>query len=54
MNETDDNDQSLAPLRDLPEEVCLEQVAQLVAGFPLATARRVGLQRSEQTSTPCS
>ncbi len=36
MNAPDDNDQTLALLRDLPVEVSLEQVAHMVAAFPLA------------------
>ncbi len=36
MNAPEDNYESLAPLRDLPIEVSLDQVAHMVAVFPLA------------------
>ena len=36
MNAHNDNDETLALLRDLPVEVSLEQVAHMVAAFPLA------------------
>ncbi|MEO5585442.1 MAG: hypothetical protein ABIQ75_08310, partial [Flavobacteriales bacterium] len=36
MKAPEDNDQALALLRDLPVEVSLEQVAHMVAAFPLA------------------